>query len=202
MRIRHISARIGLTGEVAEPGLKHRFRKPAGSKGPREFESLPLRIGMNIAIRKGIESDFPALFALIQELADFEKSRDALKNSIEQMREEKDLINFFVAEDAGQVVGIIVYFFAYYTWAGKSLYVDDLYVKPEYRGKKVGTQLLKKVFEIAKQEKCKRVRWQVMDWNERAIEFYKKCGARMGDKWFNCDFDENAIDYFLSSHQL
>ena len=117
------------------------------------------------------------------------------------MQEEKDLINFFVAEDAGHVIGIIVYFFAYYTWVGKSLYVDDLYVKPEYRGKKIGTQLLTKVFEIAKHENCKRVRWQVMDWNERAIGFYRKIGAKTGDKWFNCDFDESAINIFLDSQK-
>ena len=121
-----------------------------------------------------------------------------MQNSIEQMRDEKDLINFFVAEDGRRVIGIIVYFFAYYTWAGKSLYVDDLYVKPEYRGKKIGTQLLKKVFEIAKKEKCKRVRWQVMDWNAPALEFYRKIGAQTGDKWLNCDFDEKAISNFLN----
>jgi GNAT superfamily N-acetyltransferase len=62
-----------------------------------------------------------------------------------------------------------LYFFAYFTWMGKSLYLDDLYVKESFRGNKIGSNLLKEIFEFAKQEKCKRVRWQVLNWNKPAI---------------------------------
>jgi len=84
-------------------------------------------------------------------------------------------------------------FFAYYTWVGKSLYLDDIYVMESYRGQKIGTELLKKVFEIAQKEGCKRVRWQVLNWNKPAIEMYEKIGAEIDDEWLNCSFDSEGI---------
>jgi ribosomal protein S18 acetylase RimI-like enzyme len=63
----------------------------------------------------------------------------------------------------------------------------------EYRRHKIGTALLRKVFEVARAENCKRVRWQVLDWNTNAIEMYKKAGATIDDEWLNCDFDEKGI---------
>ena len=89
-----------------------------------------------------------------------------------------------------------LYFFAYFTWMGKSLYLDDLYVKEAFRGNKIGTNLLKEIFEFAKKEKCKRVRWQVLNWNKPAIGLYTKCGANINNEWNNCDFDESAIENF------
>ena len=88
-------------------------------------------------------------------------------------------------------------FFAYYTWVGKSLYLDDIYVKPDFRGRGVGSMLLRSIFEVAKRENCKRLRWQVLDWNENAISFYKKRGAAISGEWLNCDFDEKGIKQFL-----
>jgi GNAT superfamily N-acetyltransferase len=103
------------------------------------------------------------------------------------MREEKKYFDFFVAEMEGEIVGMALYFFAYYTWVGKSLYLDDLYVKPAFRGQNIGKALLEKVIEVAKDEKCKRMRWQVLDWNTSAIEFYKKMNATLSQEWINCD---------------
>lgn len=153
---------------------------------------------MAVTIRKGEEKDFPATMRLIKDLAAFEKAQHAVKNSVEQMKQEKGLFDFFVAEEDGEIIGTAIYFFAYYTWVGKSLYLDDLYVKPEFRRKKVGSRLLRKVFELAKQENCKRLRWQVLDWNNDAIAFYKKHGAAISTEWLNCDFDEKGIDQFLN----
>lgn len=155
---------------------------------------------MAVIIRKGDEKDFPALMGLINELASFEKVPGAVKNSIEQMREEKDAFDFFVAEEDGKILGTAVYYFAYSTWVGKSLYLDDLYVKEGLRGRKIGTMLLGKVFELAKKEKCKRLRWQVLDWNKDAIAFYTKRGAAISKEWLNCDFDQKGIEEFLKKN--
>ena len=152
---------------------------------------------MEITIRKATEQDFPAILSLIKELAEFEKAPEKVTNTVEQMREEKDLFRCYLAQDSqGEIVGMALCFFAYYTWVGKSLYLDDLYVKESCRGKKVGTALLRKIFEIAQAERCKRVRWQVLNWNRPAIEFYKKCGAEIDPQWSNCDFDESGVTEF------
>ncbi|PVX49294.1 diamine N-acetyltransferase [Balneicella halophila] len=152
---------------------------------------------MKITIRKANEKDFFAILSLVKELATFEKALEKVTNSVEQMKNEKDFFQCYVAEnDKNEIVGMALYFFAYYTWVGKSLYLDDLYVKESYRGKKIGTKLLKKIFKIAKKENCKRVRWQVLNWNKSAIEMYEKSGADIDDEWSNCDFDENGIKEF------
>lgn len=143
---------------------------------------------MNIKIRKASEKDFPDIFDLIQELAEFEKAPEKVTNSVEQMLKEKNYIQCFVAEtETEEIIGIAQYFFAYFTWSGKSLYLGDLYVKESYRGNKVGLKLLNKIFEVAKKEDCKRVTWQVLDWNTSAIEFYKKIGVEIDRGWFNCN---------------
>ncbi len=152
---------------------------------------------MNITIRKATEKDFSDIFSLIKELALYEKASGKVTNSPEQMLREKDLFDCFVAEtDQKEIVGMALYFFAYFTWVGKSLYLEDIYVKEQYRRHKIGTSLLNKVFEVARAENCKRVRWQVLDWNKPAIEMYRKSGALIDDEWFNCDFDAEGIRNF------
>jgi GNAT superfamily N-acetyltransferase len=138
-------------------------------------------------IRKGTEADFEAVLEMIKELALFERKPDAVINNVERMHEEKKYFEFFVAEVEGEIVGMALYFFAYYTWVGKSLYLDDLYVKPDYRGRNIGKALLVEVLAVAKDENCKRMRWQVLDWNTAAIEFYKKMNASLNQEWINCD---------------
>ena len=144
---------------------------------------------MKTTIRKATEADFPAILKMIKELATFEKAPEKVTNSVEQMKNEKDLFGCFVAEnEENRIIGFALYFFAYYTWVGKSLYLDDIYIKEEFRGNGIGSVLLKKIFEVAKNENCKRLRWQVLDWNTPAIELYKKIGADIDSEWLNCDF--------------
>lgn len=155
---------------------------------------------MNISIRKAAEEDFPSVLSLIKELAAFEKSPEKVTNSVDQMREERHLFDCFVAEtETGEIVGMALFFFAYFTWVGKSLYLEDIYIKEPFRKHKIGTALLKKVFEVAREENCKRVRWQVLNWNLSAIQMYKKTGAEIDDEWLNCNFDIDAIKNFGSS---
>jgi len=152
---------------------------------------------MDIEIRKASEKDFPLILELIKELADYEKSPDAVTNTVEQMLREQDYFHSYVAETRDKkIVGMTVYFFAYYTWVGKSLYLEDIYVKESYRRKGIGEELLRKIFEVARNEDCKRVRWQVLDWNKSAISFYNKMGAEISSEWLNCTFNRQAIMNF------
>lgn len=143
---------------------------------------------MKFTLRKANQDDFPDIFSLIQELAMFEKAPEKVTNSVDQMLEEKNYIQCFIAEtEKKEIIGIAQYFFAYFTWSGKSLYLGDLYVKESYRRNKVGLKLLNKIFEVAKEENCKRITWQVLNWNSSAIEFYKKIGVEIDEEWFNCN---------------
>ncbi len=141
-------------------------------------------------IRPATEQDFEAILGLIKELALFEKAPEKVINTVPQMKAEQDLFDALVAEKSdGEIIGFALYYFVYYTWVGKSLYLDDLYVKEAYRGQKIGSKLLDKVIETGKQNNCKRIRWQVLNWNKPAIEFYKKLGADIDDEWLNCDLE-------------
>jgi GNAT superfamily N-acetyltransferase len=152
---------------------------------------------MEIIIREATQDDFPAILSLIKELAEYERAPGMVTNSVEQMKEEKELFRCFVAETVdGEIAGMALYFMAYFTWVGKSLYLEDIYVKESFRQHRIGSALLRKVFEVARAEKCKRVRWQVLDWNEPAIAFYRKCGADLDGEWINCNFDEAGIASF------
>lgn len=152
---------------------------------------------MDFNIRYATEEDFPAILSLIRELAAFEKAPEKVTNSVEQMKQEQELFRCLVAETGTrEIVGIALYFFAYFTWVGKSLYLDDLYVKKTFRKQKIGSALLKRIFEVANSEGCKRVRWQVLNWNQPALQLYMKSGASIDGEWLNCDFDSDAIKNF------
>jgi len=152
---------------------------------------------MDITVRPATEDDFPAVLSLIKELAEFERAPEKVTNSVEQMRQEKDLFRCLIAEtEAGEIVGMALFFFAYFTWVGKSRYIEDIIVRQAYRQHKIGSALLRKIMEAAKEENCKRVRWQVLDWNEPAISFYRKCGVEISGEWLNCTFDKEGIENF------
>ena len=117
-----------------------------------------------------------------------------MTNTVEQMKEEQSLFRSIVAENKdGEIVGMALWFYAYYTWVGKSLYLDDLYVKESHRKMKIGTALLNYVMDVARTEKYKRVRWKVLNWNKNAINMYRKSGAVIDGEWLNCDFDAEGI---------
>ncbi len=150
---------------------------------------------MSIQIRKATDTDFPSILSLIKELAEFEKGE--VTNTVEQMNREKEYFHCYVAEsDDREIIGIALYYFVYYTWVGKSLYLEDIFVKDSYRGMKIGTSLMDKIFETARLEDCKRIRWQVLKWNSNAIELYKKVGAEINDEWFNCTVGHATIKEF------
>jgi len=148
-------------------------------------------------IREATTADFPVIIELIRELAFYEMAPEKVTNSVEQMEGEADLFQCVLAVDAtGRVLGMALWFYAYYTWVGKSLYLDDIYVREAYRGNGIGGALLERVFAAARAAGCKRVRWQVLDWNTPAIEVYKRYGADIDDQWLNCSFDQEGISRF------
>ncbi|MGD9328991.1 MAG: GNAT family N-acetyltransferase [Cyclobacteriaceae bacterium] len=143
---------------------------------------------MDIKIEKARTNDFKVIHALICEFSDFQNSRNRVSVTIEMMMEQKDFFNCYVARNSHrEIIGYTSYSIIYYSWVGKSLYLDDLYVRPSFRGRGIGKKLMNTVFDIAKKEKCNRVRWQVSKWNSEAIKFYKKIGARIDDTELNCD---------------
>ena len=152
---------------------------------------------MIFKIRPAVEADFPAILDIIKALALFEKAPEKVTNSVEQMKAEQDYFKCLVStNEADEIIAICLYFFAYYTWVGKSLYLDDLYVLEAYRRQGIAAALLNELFEIARIERCNRVRWQVLDWNENAIQFYNKIGATLDNEWINCDYDSKGIMEF------
>lgn len=145
---------------------------------------------MNITIRKGIEADYPAIIDLINEFAHFQKTPERVTNTVEQMRADNNLFQCFVAvDDRNRIVGYAAWFFAYFSWTGKALYLDDLYVVESARGLAIGTRLLQTVIDHATATNCVKVRWQVSNWNKTAIAFYRKMGAQIDDVEMNCHFE-------------
>ena len=143
---------------------------------------------MSITIRKADPSDFAAIFSLIKEFSIFQKTPEKVIITLEQMMADANIFQGFVAEkDNKDIIGFASFYFTYYSWSGRGLYLDDLYVTETYRNKGVGKMLLEKVIALAKNSQCKKVRWQVSKWNSNSIEFYKKMGATVDDMEANCD---------------
>lgn len=143
---------------------------------------------MEVKIRIAEETDFAQIVELIKALAVFEKQPEEMVNSVDRMLAEKDFFHCFVAEtNDKKIVGYASYFFCYYTFIGKSLYMDDLYVSSDCREKGVGTLLINKVIDYAKETSCHILSWQVSFWNKRAIDFYKNLGADIDSTQKQCD---------------
>ncbi len=154
---------------------------------------------MSINIRRAVKEDCPRLMELIQELAVFEKEPDAVTVAMEHFVESGFGANpvwwAFVAETPGTaeapgvVYGFALYYIRYSTWKGQRLYLEDLLVSEAVRGQGMGKLLFERVLQEAKDKKYSGMVWQVLDWNEPAINFYKKYNATIDDGWMNCTID-------------
>ncbi|AZR29571.1 GNAT family N-acetyltransferase [Xanthomonas vasicola] len=139
-------------------------------------------------IRSATPDDVPLLHELITALAVYEREPDAVKASLEDLRTslfgEGATAHALICEQDGQVLGFAVYFFNYSTWLGRNgLYLEDLFVRPQARGKGAGLALLRHLAQLAVQRGCGRFEWSVLDWNQPAIDFYQAVGARPMDGW-------------------
>ena len=152
---------------------------------------------MNLIIRKGTKEDLPQVLGLIKELAIFEKAPEAVTNTVEDMIKDgfgtHPVYGLIVAEDDGIVIGIAIYYIKYSTWKGKGVYLDDLLVTESQRGKGIGKKLFEEVIKVSKEIDAKLLWWQVLDWNEPAISFYKKFNAELDGEWINGKLNEEQI---------
>lgn len=156
-------------------------------------------------IRPATSTDMPAVMSLIRELAEYEKAGHEVRNTVEQMVTdgfgEHPVFGCFVAEADGGIVGMAVYYFRYSTWKGKRLWLEDIVVTREHRGKGYGKDLFLRVLKHSLEQGCTGVMWQVLDWNEPAIGFYEKHGARFDDEWINCHLEADGIERLLGQSE-
>jgi GNAT superfamily N-acetyltransferase len=149
-----------------------------------------MSISSSFTIRPASAADVPAMFALVQELALFEKAPEQVTNTAADMLRdgfgEQPVFRSLVAECDGKVVGLALFFVKYSTWKGKGLYLDDLIVTADYRGRGIGLALLKAYLEEARTSGARQVHWQVLDWNQPAIDLYRKMGASVDAEWLDC----------------
>jgi len=157
---------------------------------------------MNIIIQKGTKADLPQVYNLIQELAEYEKAPQEVTNTLADMEAdgfgEQPIFEFFVAEAEGKVIGICLYYTAYSTWKGRMLFLEDLVVTEAYRRYGVGKNLFDAFARRAQELGAKRLKWQVLDWNEPAIAFYKKLKANLDAEWINCNMSEAEIAAYVN----
>jgi len=163
---------------------------------------------MNITIRRGVKEDCPRLLELVQELATYERAPEEVTVTLDHFIEsgfgEKPVWWTFVAtlppntpslpiaigmeKGLGDevIVGFALYYIRYSTWKGQAMYLEDIIITHEMRGKGIGKLLFDRLIEEAKEKKFNRIIWQVLDWNEPAINFYKKYNADIDSGWLNC----------------
>jgi diamine N-acetyltransferase len=151
-------------------------------------------------IRPAVPDDAGIIVALIRELADYERLLDEAHPSAERLREHlapeaKPGCEAFLAETAeGEPVGFALYFFNYSTFLTRfGVYLEDLFVRPEHRGRGVGFRLLQRVANVAADRGCERMDWAVLDWNQPAIDFYRQLGAKPLGDWTTMRLKTEAI---------
>ena len=145
---------------------------------------------MDISIRRAEKKDCIRLLELIQELADYEKAPGEVTVTLPHFEESGFGTNpvwwAFVAELDGKVEGFALYYIRYSTWKGQRMYLEDILVTEKMRGQKIGNLLFKRLKEEAKEKKYSGIVWQVLEWNEPAINFYKKYNTQFDNEWINC----------------
>ena len=155
---------------------------------------------MKVKIRKGLKSDLPSVLALIKELAEFEKAPDEVCVTLEELEEDgfgqHPYYWFIVAEYKEEIIGLSFYFIRYSTWKGRFLFLEDFVVKENFRGQGVGAQLFEETIRIAQRLEVKGMVWQVLDWNEDALRFYKKYEASIHTEWLNGKLSKQQLNAF------
>jgi len=146
-----------------------------------------------ITVRNAVENDCPRMLELIRELAVYERAPDAVTATLEHFIEsgfgEKPVWWAFVAEENNIIVGFALYYIRYSTWKGQRMYLEDIIVTESARGKGIGKLLFDELLIEARQRNMSGLAWQVLDWNEPAINFYKKYNAKMESEWLNGSLD-------------
>lgn len=148
-----------------------------------------------ISIRKAVKTDCSRIMELIHELADYEKAPEQVTVSREHFEESgfgnQPVWWAFVAQDdeTRSIVGFALYYIRYSTWKGQRLYLEDLFVSREWRGRGIGSQLFDALLKEMRDKKFNGMVWQVLEWNESAIKFYKKYNTDFDSEWINCSIE-------------
>lgn len=146
-----------------------------------------------VIIRKAVQEDCGPMLELIKELADYEKALHEVSLTLEQFIEDgfgkSPVWGAFVAEFEGGIVGISLYYDRFSTWKGRRLYLEDLVVTERLRGKQIGKNLFEATLEYGQSNKYSGMVFQVLNWNEPAINFYKKYSPKFDNEWFNVSIE-------------
>ena len=146
----------------------------------------------------------PQVLELIKELAIFEKEPEAVEISVEILKDngfgENPLFTCFVAEADNEIVGAALIYYRFSTWKGRTLHLEDLIVKEEFRGKGFGEALYIEVMKFAYDQGLKRVAWDVLDWNTGAIRFYERSGANIMNEWRVVHMDEKGLKNYIEKN--
>ncbi|MDR0962386.1 MAG: GNAT family N-acetyltransferase [Mediterranea sp.] len=146
---------------------------------------------MDITIRPALPADCPRLLELVKGLALYERAPHEVTVTLEEFTESgfgtQPVWWAFVAEVDQTVVGFALYYIRYSTWKGQRMYLEDIYVEPEMRGKKIGALLFEQLIAEAKRRKLHGMVWQALSWNEPALNFYRKYRALFDEEWVNCE---------------
>ena len=153
---------------------------------------------MATTVRAAAPADVPQILAFVRALATYEREPDAVTATEEDLLRDgfgsNPYYSCLIAELDSQPAGFALYFFNYSTWVGRpGLYLEDLFVQPEFRGLGIGKALLQRVAAIAVETHCPRLQWEVLDWNTPAIEFYRAMGAEFLDEWRNVRLSGEAL---------
>lgn len=140
----------------------------------------------DLLIRRGLDTDLQAVYNLVKELAVYEKAAHAVTATLEDYIRDfsAGIFETLVAELDGQVIGMALYYMTYSTWKGRMLYLEDFVVLPEYRQLGAGQLLFDAYLNRARELECRLVKWQVLDWNEPALAFYRKNEAIIETDWW------------------
>lgn len=156
---------------------------------------------MDYIIREAEKQDMPQVLELIKELAAFEEEPDAVEVTVADLEKESfgEHPSFlcFVAEMKQEIVGIALVYFRFSTWKGKTVHLEDLIVRQDKRNLGIGKALYTEVLKYAWQQDVRRVEWVVLNWNENAIKFYEKTGAKVLKDWYIAQIDKKSIAEFL-----
>ena len=157
---------------------------------------------MKITIRKGEKKDIPQALELVRELAVYERAPNEVITNVAQMEQdgfgEKSVYRFLVAEVEEKIIGMALYYTAYSTWKGKYIYLDDLIVTEKLRRSGAGKLLFDALLREAKLEGANQLRWHVLEWNEPAINFYKKYNVTLDPEWITGRMSREQIESFNS----
>ena len=155
---------------------------------------------MKITLRKAEKKDIPEILELIKELALYERAPQEVTITPEDLEKdgfgENPIFEIILAHTEKELGGMAFYYYSYSTWKGKCLYLEDIIVKEHLRGNRIGKILFEAVIARAKESSAKRMHWQVLDWNEPAINFYRKYNAVLDNTWINGKLTEEQIQNF------